>query len=1203
MEIYAFNQGMSRLWLPQKLLLIMKLVIIIFIASLMQVSAAGFAQQVSLKEKSASLESVFKKIRIQTGYDFVYDSKLINTNKRVSLDLRNVDLENALSRILDGQGLAFEIKDKVIVLSKKAPSFIDKLVSKFSFIEVSGRVLDETGKPLPGATVKVKGKNISAVTDKNGRFFISGAAVDDILVISYVGYLSTETVVKSTQDADLSIRLKLITGSLEEVTIVNTGYQKLSREKVTGSVTTIGSAELEKRNSTNIMQNLEGLVPGLVQTRLRTTIRGLSSLDNTTREILYVVDGLPIAGNIDQINPYDIETVTVLKDAAAAAIYGARASNGVIVVTTKRAKVVGKTTVEASTNITLTEKPDFSYSNYMTPSQQVDWESNYWDYYFNGNSLGGTVVQNPLSTFENQALTSSYNPITPIAYASYQLKKGMINQTHLNALMDDLRNNNFLDQYKEHAIRQGLIQQYNFAVRTNSGKAQHSLVVNYTTANNGGGQALINSFNKTLNLAYKGGYTFGKWLDVDYGVNSIIGKVRSHNSAFATSPTNIPTYMNLLNNDGSRAYYNTNQINPYHAFNTINSPALASLKFNHLDELEHDYNNTSVINTRYYVNLNIKPMKGLSINPMFQLEDGRSTSSAYSEEDSYTMRLLKTMYTTRSGTAGNYVYTNLLPKGGKLATTNNKSTNYTARVQANYNKEFGKHGVVALIGTEFRQTLSSTGVRGILLGYDDELQSHSTNLVNFGTLFDKQTGTPWDSNYPTRQYLFDQIASTVATPENRHRYGSGYANITYTYDRKYNIFGSARKDYADLFGGDEKYRGRPLWSVGTSWIVSGEDFMKDIKVVDYLKVRASYGLTGNIKMNTSARLVATTGTTNTSTGLPSATVQNPPNPLLRWEKTATANIGADFSMLENRLRGALDFYTRKGTDLFATKRFDPTEGFTSMVINNASMTNKGIELGLSYDWFRSSDQNNFAWSSNMTGAVNTNKVTSVDELTKNPLTLAQGGSFKIGYPTASIFAFKFAGLNATGVPQWYNAAGVPSTGILGVNDADAIVFMGSQDPKYTLSLNNDLSYKNFTLGVFAVYQGGNYFRARQIPTGYPGPGYAPLPSMMLDSWTPTNTDTDIPGSGQFYQNAITQQYAYSDNLVRRADFFRIRNIVLGYDIPRELASKIKAANLKLRFQVNNPDIIWYKQKDVRIDSETSGAPYPTAFVFGLNANF
>jgi len=1212
MEIYAFNQGMSRLWLPQKLLLIMKLVIIIFIASLMQVSAAGFAQRVSLNEKSASLEAVFKKIRTQTGYDFVYDSKLINADKKVSLDLRNVDLENALFRILDGQGLAFEIKDKVIVLSKKAPSFIDKLVSKFNFIEVFGRVFDETGKPLPGATVKVKGKDISAVTDKNGRFFISGATVSDILVISYVGYLSTETAVKSIQEADLSIRLKLISSELEEVTIVNTGYQKLSREKVTGAVTTIGSTELEKRNSTNVMQNLEGLVPGLVQTRLRTTIRGISTLDNTMRGILYVVDGLPIEGGINQINPYDVESVSVLKDAAAAAIYGARASNGVIVVTTKRAKVVGKTEIEVSGNVSITEKPDYSYQNWMSPAQQVDYESNYYKWWFGGGGNGGPVVTNPIGEFESRIASSSF--ITPIAYAYYQQKKGTINQAQVDAVLNDLKKNNFLAQYKDNAIQTGLTQQYNFALRTNNGKNQNSLVLNYTTFNNGGNNnttggvaagsnlALINSFTKTLNLFYKGSYNVGKWLDLDYGVNSVIGKIRTHNTEFANNPGNVPAYYRLLNDDGSRAYYYTDRFNGYNAINNETNTALASFKFNHLDELERDFNNNSTLNTRYYVNLNLKPLQGLTISPMLQVEDGRSTSSTYSEAESYTMRIIQNAYTTRTGSAGNYVYTNLLPKGGKMATAQYKSTNYTARAQANYNREFGKHGVIALIGTEFRQTLTNAGTRGVLLGYDDQLQTQSTNQVNFGTLYNINNGAMWDANYPTRQYHFGQISNIALDPrETKHRYGSGYANVTYSYDRKYNLFGSARKDYADLFGGDEKYRGRPLWSVGASWIASNEDFIKDIKLINYLKFRGSYGLTGNIK-NVTAFLAATTGT-NPVTQLPNASISNPPNPQLRWEKTATTNVGVDFTMLDNRLRGAIDWYRRLGTDLFANKRLDPSEGFTSMTINNASMVNKGFELSLGYDWFRPTIRDGFAWSSNLTGSVNNNKVISVDELTKDPMTLAGGGSFKVGYPVASIFAFRFAGLSATGIPQFYNAAGQPTTATLRSSDADAIAYMGNEDPRYNLSLNNDFSYKGFSLSVFAIYQGGNYFRARQVPIGYPGPSYYQTPSFVLDGWSPTNTNTDVPASGQFYQIPLNSQYYYADNLVRRADFFKIRNVVLGYVLPREIASKIKASNLRLRFQIDNPNIVWYKQKDIRIDAETGGAKIPTSFVFGLNANF
>ena len=1197
----------------------MRLTTLILITAIIHVSAASVAQKVTLSETNTPITKVFDRIRLQTGYDFLYESINVKYLKNVTVVASNQDLKEVLKKILAPQNLNFTIEDNAILITAKSPdNFLDKVVSALQRLDIRGLVLDETGKPLPGATIKIKGTSTSVRTNEYGAFTIKGIIQGDILQISYVGYEVKEIIL--TQDliskGDLGISLKLSSAHLDEVNVVNTGYQKINRANLTGSAVTVGRDQLEKRNVTNIMQNLEGVVPGLVQTRLRTSIRGLSTLDNTMRGILYVVDGLPIEGGIDQINPYDVESVTVLKDAAAAAIYGARASNGVVVITTRRAKEIGKTVVEVTGNLTVTDKPDYSYQNWMTPSQQVDYESDYYRWWFNGGGNGGPVVANPINEFESRINSSTF--ITPIAFAYYQQKKGLINQTQLDATLNGLKQNDFLGQYRDNAINTGIIQQYNIALRTNSGKAQNSLVVNYTSYNNGGNNnttggvstgnnlALINSYTKFLNLFYKGSFSLAKWLDLDYGVNSVIGKIRTHNSEWANNPSNVPAYYKLLNEDGSRSHYYTSRFNGYNPINNETSPALSSFQFNHLDELERDYNTNNTINTRYYVNLNIKPLAGLTITPMFQVEDGRNTSSTYSESDSYTMRILQNAYTTRSGTSGNYTYTNLLPKGGKLGTSQFKSTNYTARAQANYNRDFGKHGIIALIGSEFRQTMINTGVKGILLGYDDQLQV-GTNTVNYGNLYNINTGAAWDTNYPTRQYhynqiSFDQISSLAIDPrETRHRYASGYANITYTYDKKYNIFGSARKDYADLFGGDEKFRGRPLWSVGASWIASREPFLKDIEVINYLKLRGSYGLTGNIK-NVTAFLAATTGT-NPTTQLPNATVANPPNPQLRWEKTATTNVGIDFSLLTDRMRGSLEWYRRVGTDLFANKRLDPSEGFTSMTVNNASMINKGVELSLGYDWFRAGSRGHIAWTTNITGAVNNNKVTSVDELTKNPAQIVQGSSFRVGYPVASIWAYRFAGLNATGVPQWYNAAGVPTTAALGSTDVDALVYVGNEEPKYNLSVNNDLACKGFTLSVFVVYQGGNYFRARQVPTAFPSPSYNQTPAYLLDRWTPTNTDTDIPGSGQFYQVPLNNQYNYSDNLIRRADFLKVRNIVMGYALPQELSSKIKASNVRLNIQINNPNIVWYKQKDVRIDSETGGMRIPTSIVFGLNANF
>ncbi|SKC97745.1 TonB-linked outer membrane protein, SusC/RagA family [Chitinophaga ginsengisegetis] len=1155
--------------------------------------ARSFGQTVSISGRNLTLQSIVKSIQKQTGYAVLVNRNIYNESSKISLNVVNMPLTEVLDRVVKDQSLQYVIKGKTVFISKKIPDTPSDTPAKEYIRDepVKGYIIDSTGKPLAGASISLRNKPGKTMTGENGGFTLD-VSPGDILVIRFLGYETKELTITNLHIASpdgFAIRLDPAMNELREIAVVNTGYQKINRTNLTGSVVTVGSQELEKRNAQNVLQNLEGIVPGLVQYRGNATIRGVSTLQANTN-ILVVVDGLPIEGSIADVNPYDIDNVSVLKDAAASAIYGARASNGVIVVTTKKAKEKNKIAVEFSGNITITNKPDYSYQNYMTPAQQVDWERDYYSWWFNG---GDGTVSNPIGTFENNLVLG--NAASPVQYAYYQFKTGKIDQNQLDNLLGEYRKNDFVTQYKDNALLNQVLQQYNVAIRMNNGKSQNSLVVNYTTDNTG----IINGYNRQINLFYKGGYSFAKWLDIDYGVNSIIGKIRTHNNEFATTPYSVPSYYSLFNADGTRAQYSTNRFNIYNTV-TETTPGLYSSKFNHLDELERDFANTSTLNTRYYLNMSFKLANGLSIHPMVQYEDLRRTVSAYSEAESYTMRWLQDVYTTRTGTAGNYKYTNLLPQGGKLATSELKSPNYTARLQANYDHEFGSHGIIAIAGAEFRQT-RNYGVNGMLLGYDDQLQTQSTQSVNFGNLYNINSGTFWNPNYPVRQYHFNDIADMSLVRDEMHRFASGYANVTYTYDRRYNIFGSLRKDYADLFGGDEKYRGRPLWSVGASWAASNESFLKDVAALDYLKLRATYGLTGNIR-NVTAVLAATTGL-NQVTQLPNATVTNPPNPRLRWEKTATINIGADFSWFQNRLRGSFDWYKRKGTDLFAQKRLDPSEGFTSMVINNASMINHGLEVNLGYDWIRSSSANGFRWSSVLTGAWNKNKVTDVDELTRDPLTLAAGESYRVGYPVHSLFSFRFAGLDDTGVPKWYDTKGVATKATLGANDADALEFSGNADPVINFGLNNDFSFKGISLSVFAVYYGGHYYRARPVPVPYPYANYGPLPSYLLNSWTPTNTDTDIPGSGQYYQIPINNQYYYSNNLVRPADFIKIRNIVLGYSIPQTVSSKIRATNLKVRVQVNNPKSIWIKQKDVHVDPETGAAPIPASFVFGINANF
>jgi TonB-linked SusC/RagA family outer membrane protein len=1197
---YVHSVGLRGHGKLKQIFLVMRLIVFFLTAALMNVQAKSVAQNITLNGRSLTLEEVFAAIKQQTDYLILYSDPVMKLSQPVSITAKNVPLEKFLSDVFKSQPrLKYSIKGKSIFITEKAPPAINdagqaELFEEPAFVPVKGRVVDSAGTALQGASVAVKNKRMATTTDAQGVFSVD-IEKGDVLVITFVGYETQQ--VKVTEGllrgaAPFTIQLRPVISSLEEVAIVNTGYQKLNRTNVTGAVAFVDAGQLEKRNVANIMQNLEGAVPGLVQYRNVATIRGVSTLQ-ANANILVVVDGLPIEGSINDLNPYDVESVSVLKDAAAASIYGARASNGVIVVTTRRAKERNKTTVELSGNTTITNKPDWSYYNYMTPAQQVDWESNYYNWYFSG---GPGPIATVSTAFENSIANGS--AASPVQYAYYQRYKpsGAITQAQLEATLAELKKGNFAQQYRHNALENQVLQQYNLALRTNSGRTQNNLVLNYTTDNLG----MKNQYNRVLNLFYKGTFSPARWIDLDYGVNSIIGKMRTHNSSFATNPFNVPSYYNLFNADGSLAYYSTERFNTYNT-SLENNPAMYPLKFNHLQELGRDFVNTSVMNTRYYVNLAVRVLPGLTINPMFQYEDNRRNVSAYSEAESYTMRLLQDAYSTRTGAAPNYTYTNLLPKGGKLATSQLRSPNYTARAQANYQREFGKHGFIALAGAEFRQT-RTYGHSGILLGYDEQLQLQSTNQVNFAALYNVNLTSGFSSFYPTRQYHFNEVSPIGLTRDEIHRFASGYANLTYVYDRKYNIFGGMRKDYADLFGGDEKYRGKPLWSVGAAWLASNENFMKRYKFLDYLKVRASYGLTGNIR-NVTAVLAATTGTNNV-TLLPNASVTNPPNPQLRWEKTVTTNIGMDFTLFFNRLRGSLDWYRRVGTDLFAQKRLDPSEGFTSMIVNNASMVNKGFECNLGYDWFKPAKPNGFRWTTSVVGALNRNRITSVDELTRNPLTLAGGGSYKVGYPVRSVFAFRFAGLSSTGLPQWYDSKGVATSGTIGATDADAILFVGDSDPRINISLNNEFAWKGFSLSVFAIYYGGHYFRARPVPLGYPYAAYAPLPSYLLNAWTPGNTNTDVPGSGQYYQIQPTNQYYYSDNLMRPADFIKIRTIVLGYDLPHTIAAKIRASGVRLRFQINNLKSSWIKEKDVHVDPETAnGIPLPTSYVFGINANF
>lgn len=1172
----------------QKIFRVMKMMCFLMFVLLVQVRGDVVAQNqvVSVDMKNCSVEEFLREIKEQTGIRFMYKSEYVKAIPRFDVRVEDREVMDLLEEVFAGKGIKCLYDNGVIILTKHA--------GKEERVTVKGVVKDSRGAALPGVTVVLKGTTTGVATGIAGDFVITLPKRDSlILVFSFVGMQTKE--VRWRGEPELRVVLEDDVSEMDEVVV--TGYQTITREKVTGAASTISARQLEERYTANILDNLEGRVAGLVTYGDKTMIRGTSSLYAETAPLL-VVDGLPMEGKIEDLNPYDIESVTVLKDAAAAAIYGARASNGIIVITTKKAKQMGSTEIEFSGNLSIFEKKNLDYHDnfYMSPAEHVDVESDYWDYYFFRNR----DEADPISSFASAYNKSSY--ITPIQHAYYQYATKQIDKAELESVKADLRKNNFAKEFEKHVLRRQFLQQYNLAFRTRTEKFNSNLVINYRRDNNG----IVHSYDNQVNIAYRAFYDMKKWLSVNFGATGIISKIKESASEYATNPFEVPPYTRLLNDDGSYNYYSTGMFNHYYTKDD-EDPALKTMNFNHLEELGYDQKITDRRNMRYQGELVFKIIDGLTVNTSFIYETERQNISNYSEADSYVMRMLRNYYTQGPGQY-------LIPEnGGKLTTEDTRGDYWTARGQLNLQRTFAeKHAIDFLGGFEFRETRSK-GTKNLLLGYDDMLQSHGAMTVDFPYLKNLYSANPYFANVYYGSAYYKYIGNAIdIVPEEHHRYASGYMNVTYTYDNRYNAFASFRKDYADLFGANAKFRGKPLWSVGASWNLNREAFMQDIVWLNNLKLRVSYGRTGNIYQGTTSYMTASTGTTNRYTKQPMAKVESPANPNLKWEKTSTINVGIDFSLFDHRLRGSVDWYNKKGSDIFSQKTLEPTKGFSSMNMNMADMTNNGVEMIVSSDLFRAKKEGGFTWTASLTASYNKNKITKMELQTMRAMELTSSG-FKEGYPTSALFSYRYAGLNQEGVGERQDELGQPMYWTedgrkvfsidIQMEPTGALVYSGQSDPKVTLAMNNSFHYKGFSLNFMMVYYGGHKMRCRQYaPVWRLNPIY-PMADYYLDAWSPTNTDTDVPGIGEWcYTATTTSVYLDTDIFVQPADFLKIRNLTLGYDVPREVVHAIGLNNLQVRFQIDNLPALWKKNK-VGIDPETMGIRKQMTYVLGLNFNF
>jgi len=1163
--------------------LFLLLVAVCLLSGWLKAHAQTSDKRISYTCKDKKLTTALKEVERLSGYYKLQFGYQDVNSYTVTAEIKNATVPDAVKQLISRLPLNSEVKGRYIEITKGAGG------SRW----ISGTVTDHNGEPLVGASVWIKNAKRGAITDSDGRYSINVTNGDEV-VYSYIGMEQKHITYRG--GAKLDVELLDSSGNMLNETVV-TGYQDIKKEKMTGSVATIRADKLEERYTPNIMDNLEGRVAGLSTYGGEMKIRGTSSLYAATSPLL-VVDGLPIEGKIEDLNPYDIESVNVLKDAAACAIYGARASNGIIVITTKDAKRTGKLEIDFSANLTIKEKSNMDYSDnfYMNAEQQVNVESEYYNYYFFDND---GEVANPISATES-AISDGQKYISPIQYGYYQLAKGEITQAQLNETLARLKKNNYAQEYADAVYRQQVMQQYNLSLRSKGEKYMSNLTLNYKHDNSG----QINSFENAFNINYKGSYDVAKWLTATFSINGVYNKSRTPGydyNAYYTDPWSMPAYESLYNTDGSArlAYYRYCG-NEY--WTGAQTEGISDLGVNVVDEFYNNTENEKNQHMRWHGDLLFKICKGLTLNTQFIYENDNTTTKWYANESSHVARTIRNAYATQSSSGA---ITYLTPEtGGMLRTTNTTGEYWTARAQANYSNTFGKHAITALAGLEFRDT-KYNGSKSLVLGYDEQLQNGASQTVDFGTLAGKNWSPYYmGTDFPAYNYVYYPYISDNMTPvvEQHHRYASGYFNLTYTYDDRYNGFFSFRKDYADVYGLNAKFRGKPLWSVGAGWNAHNEHFLKDIKWINFLKLRISYGVTGNIYQGATSYMTASSTSTNTYTKLPIGTVESPANPNLKWEQSRTTNIGVDFSFLDNRLSGSIDYYNKVGKDIFSNHTLDPTTGFSSMFMNAASMRNRGVEVALSGDIFRPVARKQFGWSAEMTLAYNKNKVTDV-ETTVSTASGLVSEPYRTGYPTSALWSYRFAGISdadgSKGQTLWYGVDDATSHRI-GTQSYSILEYSGQTEPKVIMGMNQTFTWNGLSLGFLLSYYGGHKMRclAQEEISGIGSGG--PLASYFLNAWTPENP-TSTPGIGRYGSTNISYEPQTSDIAVYAADFIKIRNIVLGYELPKAWLQKIGLNRVSLRFQIDNPKYLWVKNK-VHVDPETLGVRNQSSYIFGLNVN-
>jgi TonB-linked SusC/RagA family outer membrane protein len=959
---------------------------------------------------------------------------------------------------------------------------------------VTGKVIGENNLPLAGATVNVKSTNTNVVTDAAGNFTVTAPA-NSTLVISYSGYQTLERTLTGTQMDNIVIVLQPAESALTEVVV--TGYTTQTRRQYTGSVNRISGADVALQPIASLEQLLQGKSPGLlIQSQsgqpgsaASVTIRGKGSVLGGTQP-LFIIDGIEVtAADFQGLNPADIESYNVLKDAVTTSQYGSRGANGVIVVTTKRG-ANGKTrfTYDVQYGVQYLPKNKLAL---MTSAQHLDYETNYDRPIYGLNPFGWSAGD-----------IDSLSKLNP-NWEGAVFQKAKTRQHILSASGGNERTRFFIS---------GSIFKQDGLVRTTN----------------------LNRYTGRANLDHTAG-------NLKIGLSTSVGY--SERSGTDENDNVITTPLNAFR-------WTLPYITPYSSDGSFNLDDPGGNP-NPLPDLFLNTNRNKQIKAVGSISLEYRLpfVRGLSVRTLWGADFTDNQNERYTD--------IKTQ-------------ANSVVPGGQGAINSNtlRRTRYTGTTSINYEKRVGDHNFGGGLFTEIvNRTTNSTTFTGY--GLSGPLKSVSG--ITPGTT--------------TNRFI-----PNVGGTRNGDALVSYFFIGNYDYKGKYFVNLTGRRDGSSRLAEGNKYVN--YGGAGLGWLLTSEDFMKGQKAFNTLKLRASYGSAGNASIGDSYEAFEQFGNVSYN-GIGGLVLINLKKPNLTWETRRTANVGAEFTMFNNRLTGSVDVYSANTAGLYLNRQISSTNGANSITTNLGKLKNNGVEIALGYDVIKSKDVTvniNANWTSNKSEIL---------ALDGNDEIIGGISINRVGERANSVYLVKYAGVDAaTGDALYLKRDGKTTTSVYDPNDA---VITGSFDPKGFGGFGTTISFKGIELSALLNYQYGySVYNQGRSDVENPQYWYSGLNADLMREWKQPGDVTDIPSAFSDFQNATTR-------FLEKGDFLRLRNVMLSYNLPQSLTNKWKLTGIRFFVQGQNL-YTWHSFKGYDPEISTgalTGAQYPAlrAVTGGVSIGF